>query len=346
MPSPERTNNQTESARQTSLIQTLAHTLTVLDHARDFLVLSPQQDHAYQPASLLQEIYMWASELQEKRDRQSRSEMWHETNNRTMATKAPNNMGKTSQPQRATRTRIELSNVMKDGRRNEIKYTNAIQRLNQYLPRKCSPRIKPNPISKREWYHDIPPFSRIRTSQQRTNAYWKNTIITNKPSNQSSSSPFTARFSRKCLKVWSRSLQLSVELYINWPGHNPCPFFSIGINSTAIGRSGQPSHEPATYGHLCCNGPLIQRGKGCHITNQLCSRCPQPPRWRFEGAYWGEETYGKRRQWSSTRESRLSMRELVRIRVRVCCWEPRDCERSAIRATTMSFNPDFEKGFV
>lgn len=43
MPSPERTNNQTESARQTSLIQTLAHTLTVLDHARDFLVLSPQQ---------------------------------------------------------------------------------------------------------------------------------------------------------------------------------------------------------------------------------------------------------------------------------------------------------------
>ncbi|EGC45853.1 predicted protein [Histoplasma capsulatum var. duboisii H88] len=270
MPSPERTNNQTES------------------------------DHAYQPASLLQEIYMWASELQEKRDRQSRSEMWHEANNRTVATKAPNNMGKASQPQRTTRTRIELSIVMKDGRRNEIKYTNAIQRLNQCLPRKCSPRIKPNPISKREWYHCIPPFSRIRTSQQRTNAYWKNTIITNQPSNQ----------------------------------------------SAAIGRSGQPSHEPATYGHLCCNGPLIQRGKGCHTTNKLCFRYPQPPRWRFEGAYWGEETYGKRRQWSSTRESRLSMRELVRIRVRVCCWEPWDCERSAIRATTMSFNPDLKKGFV
>lgn len=67
-------------------------------------------------------------------------------------------------------------------------------------------RIKPNPISKREWHHYIPPFSvysyftsikfypiilgskikPIRTSQQRTNAYWKNIIITNKPSNQQS----------------------------------------------------------------------------------------------------------------------------------------------------------------
>ncbi|KAG5288760.1 hypothetical protein I7I50_02134 [Histoplasma capsulatum G186AR] len=44
-------------------------------------------------------------------------------------------------------------------RNNGVHIAAIVHLLNMKDNRKCSPRIKPNPISKREWYHDIPPFS-------------------------------------------------------------------------------------------------------------------------------------------------------------------------------------------